>query len=216
MTLVQYEQVPIRDCGELLVDLAGYPFVQDLVYFYRGFSSSSRQYLREGVAEKLVRVQEKLDGYRFKIWDPWRSRAVQDAVYQGYWNELNVEHPDWTGERLRAEVGAFVTLATDPLRIPPHATGGAVDLTLVDQQGRELDMGTGFDHFGPESGYAFEADDWRPQVREHRKLLRESLITSGFRADDEEWWHFDYGTQLWAFSSGNEYAMYDEISEPAP
>lgn len=70
-----------------------------------------------------------------------------------------------------------------------HSRGSTVDLTLVSlADGRELDMGTPFDFFGPESWPDSLAVP--PAARAHRLLLREVMVRHGFRPLKEEWWHF--------------------------
>ena len=129
---------------------------------------------------------------------------------------MKTEHPDWSEERLRERVGTFVTVATDPTRIPTHTTGGSVDLTLVDEIGAELDMGTGFDHFGPEAAalYFEQGGRGNATARRNRRILREALTSADFRFEDDEWWHFDYGNQIWAAASGKPQAAYGEVNTP--
>jgi D-alanyl-D-alanine dipeptidase len=207
------EDIAIRESKDPLIDLSHYPFVLQPVYYRQGLSDTPRMLVRKTVAEKLVSAQKNLAGCRFKIWDAWRPRDVQNNIYRKFWAELSTEHPNWDEERLKFEVGTFVTLASDPRRIPPHATGGTVDLTLVDTSGEELDMGTPFDHFGPES-YSdfFEKNDLNKAMRDNRRLLRNAMAAQGFRVDVEEWWHYDYGNQLWAVSTGESTAFYGEAS----
>ena len=70
-----------------------------------------------------------------------------------------------------------------------HSRGSTVDLTLIDRaSGRELDMGTGFDFFGPESWPSSMAVT--AQQRANRLLLRSVMTRAGFRPLQEEWWHF--------------------------
>jgi D-alanyl-D-alanine dipeptidase len=70
-----------------------------------------------------------------------------------------------------------------------HSRGSTVDLTLVDlATGHELDMGTPFDFFGPESWP--ENPDFPPQVRANRALLRAVMLGHGFKPYEAEWWHF--------------------------
>lgn len=210
MTRVKYETIPIKDNNEPLVDLVDYPFVLEMVYFDRGVSQLASHWLRHGVAEKLVNVQKGLGGkYRLKIWDGWRPRAVQNALYQEFWQKLQTEHPDWNDQQLQNATQQFVTMATDQKRIPPHATGGTVDLSLVDTRGGEVAMGTMFDHFGPEAAPGY-FDSRNKQVAMNRKILRDAMLAEGFTADDDEWWHFDYGCQLWAVRSGESIAIYGE------
>jgi D-alanyl-D-alanine dipeptidase len=211
VTNIKFEQIPIRECGEPLVDLAKFDFALEPAYFKAGLSDDPALYARQQVVEKLLRVQDQLGGYRFKIWDPWRSRVVQGNIYQKYWNELAAAHPDWDENHLRVEVGKFVTAPNNPNRIPPHATGGAIDLTLIGPDGKELDMGTAFDHFGPEAapGY-FEEPGQDTNIRDNRRRQSEALLSEDFRADGDEWWHYDFGNQLWAAEKNKPFAIYGE------
>lgn len=212
MTNAAYQNILISECGEPLVDLANYHFVLDPQYFHMGFTDSPKLYLREGVAQKLLTVQNKLKKYQFKIWDPWRPRDLQNRLYQNYWQSLQKQNPDWSEDKLHQQAGIFLTRADDPNRIPPHATGAAIDLTLVDHNGDELNMGTGFDHFGPEAS-CFYFDEIKPNktISTNRRLLREAMLAEGFSLYPEEWWHFDYGNQLWAFYTNAGHAVYGEV-----
>lgn len=211
MTLFKYDHIPIEETGEPLADLAGYGFVLEPAYYRCGLSDTSEMCLRKGVATRLAAARDGLAPLNFKIWDGWRPREVQHNIYMNYWNEMAGAHPDWDDARLREQVGTFVSTATDPKRIPIHATGGSVDLTLVDGDGAELDMGTGFDHFGPESAALyFEKAGFDKTVRRNRRILRETLTRAGFRWDTDEWWHFDYGNQIWAAALNRPKAIYGE------
>lgn len=212
MTRVSFESIAIEDNNEPLVDLKTYPFVLDTSYFNQGFSTSEKMFLRKGVADKLAEIQASFDGkYRFKIWDGHRPRSVQDAIYNDYYESLKKENLDWTDDALHHATEQFVTKATTQKRIPPHSTGGAVDLTLVDSEENELDMGTVFDFFGPEAAALYyEENEISEKVRSNRQLLRELMIAGGFAMDDDEWWHFDYGDQLWALRSKSPVAVYGE------
>lgn len=211
MTLIKFETIPVKENHEPLVDLSQYDFVIDPQYYKNGLSKDQRIFLRKGMVEKLLEIQEKLKDYKFKIWDGYRSREVQNNIYQDFKAKLRKDNPKWDAAKLNREVGKFVTSADDHSRIPPHATGGAVDLTLVDLEGNEVDMGTGFDFFGEESqSLYFERNNNDGKVRNNRRTLRNVMVEAGFRSDDDEWWHFDYGNQIWAKHYGKPKAMYGE------
>lgn len=215
MTNAQFQSYAIRENNEPIVDLSKFDFILEPAYFNQGFSDDKRMFLREGVVKKLEEIQKELKIYKFKIWDGFRSRVVQNNIYQKFWNGLRQQHPDWDTEKLKTEVGVFITDATDIQRIPPHATGGAVDLTLVDLEGKELNLGTNFDYFGPEaSSTYFDENSIDDIVRKNRILLREAMIAKDFIEYSEEWWHFDYGNQLWAIELHKPYAIYGEASAP--
>ena len=69
-----------------------------------------------------------------------------------------------------------------------HSRGSTVDLTLVDEHGRELDMGGIFDFFGELSHPDYQGVT--PDQFQNRMLLREIMVSSGFVPLKEEWWHF--------------------------
>jgi zinc D-Ala-D-Ala dipeptidase len=84
----------------------------------------------------------------------------------------------------------------DPARGSIHSFGMALDATLVDPHGRELDMGSGYDEMVELSHPRLEAGHLAtgalsPQQHRNRKLLRHVLCSSGFNGIDNEWWHFD-------------------------
>jgi D-alanyl-D-alanine dipeptidase len=212
MTLIDFRAIPIQECGEPLVDLAQLGFLVEPKYFQQGFSKDERIFLREGVAQKLLKAEKALPvGLRLKIWDAFRSREVQNNIYQWYWKLTQEKNPDWSEAQLKLEVGKFVTPPFEADRIPPHATGGTVDLTLVDSTGKELDLGTEFDFFGVEANpFFFEIYKTNPAATENRRILRSVMEAQGFTLEQDEWWHFDYGNQIWALKSGQPFAIYGE------
>ncbi len=73
-------------------------------------------------------------------------------------------------------------------------------------------MGTEFDYFGPESqSLYFELLGNKVDITENRRRLRETMLAEGFTADENEWWHFDWGNQIWALKSGRPLAFYSEV-----
>ena len=213
MTLIDYTKIEIRENGEPVVDLATLGFLLKPTYFEQGLAPDSKIFLREATAAKLLAAQASLpSGLRFKIWDAYRSRDVQNSVYQRYWKELKKEHPDWDEEQLKTAIAKFVTPPYESDRIPPHATGGTVDLTIVDSAGVELDMGTEYDFFGEEAApFFYEIFKTKPEATANRRMLREAMEAQGFTLEQDEWWHFDYGNQVWALKSGKPFAFYGEV-----
>ncbi|MEU8146757.1 M15 family metallopeptidase [Nonomuraea sp. NPDC048901] len=215
MTAVEFEHVAIRENGDPLTDLRSYPFECYPSYFHRGLSPTSAMFVRQAVAGMLVDIQRTLAPLTFKIWDGYRPRLVQRNIFEDYLATLRADHPDTDEEELRKRAEVFVTDPGSSRRIPPHATGGAVDLTLVDAYGRELDMGTPYDHFGPESAALyFEDNAWNTIARSNRRILRDAMTGAGFRCDADEWWHFDFGNQIWAAHFSASVARYGEIEQP--
>src|ERR1044072_390093 len=180
MTAVEFGHVAIRENGDPLTDLRSYPFECYPSYFHRGLSPTSAMFVRQAVAGMLVDIQRTLAPLTFKIWDGYRPRLVQRNIFEDYLATLRADHPDTDEEELRKRADVFVTDPGSSRRIPPHATGGAVDLTLVDAYGRELDMGTPYDHFGPESAALYSEDNaWTTIARSKRRRVRDAMRGAG-------------------------------------
>lgn len=86
----------------------------------------------------------------------------------------------------------------DPQRGSIHSFGMALDVTLLDETGRELDMGTGFDDMTLLSHPALEArflasGELTAVQAANRQLLRDAMFQAGFVGINTEWWHFDCG-----------------------
>lgn len=86
----------------------------------------------------------------------------------------------------------------DPARGSIHSFGMAIDITLLDDSGRELDMGSGFDEMSERSHPALEAallarGEITPAQVANRDLLRAAMAHGGFHGIHSEWWHYDLG-----------------------
>lgn len=131
---------------------------------------SNTCFLRRSTAAKLDAVQKELERMNLglKVWDCYRPLSVQWAL----WAIL----PD---ERYVA----------DPKKGSRHNRASAVDLTLVDSQGKELQMPTGFDDFSLKAGHRYQ--DLPDQAIRNRELLKSQMEKAGFIPLPEEWWHYD-------------------------
>ena len=97
---------------------------------------------------------------------------------------------------------------------PPHSTGGALDITLADAYGNIIDMGSDIDQMDDKSKPDFykniksdEAIIWN----DRRNLLKEIMVKYEFVQHPNEWWHFSYGDQLWAWKNKKPNALYGKI-----
>ena len=119
-------------------------------------------------------------GLRILVLDALRPQRVQERM----WKAL--------------EGTPLTQYLADPARGSIHSFGMAVDVTLVDAAGRELDMGTGFDdltelsHPALEEGFLTRGD-LRAEHLANRRVLRDAMGEAGWRGIRTEWWHFDAG-----------------------
>jgi len=193
--------------------------LQPAYYLQNIHGSISSVYCRKEVAERLLKAANELPvGYRFMIWDAWRPVSVQAALFEAFKKALN-SRTGLDAAELDKLVQTYVSLpSTDEKKPSPHLTGGAIDLTIINDHGEELDMGTGFDHFGEEActNY-YERRALLSQneklIRQNRRLLYNLLTSFGFTNYPHEWWHFDYGNQFWGIQT-QKVAIYNKVLSP--
>lgn len=204
-------RLPLTECGELLVPIVPTDRLRTRALYHEMNLPGAPETLsvRAGVYERLQQVVQKLpDGVALVVFDGYRPLAVQQALYDAFTQEARQKRPDLEGDALRAYVGQFVATPTsDPLRPPPHRTGGAVDVYLVQaQNGEPLPMGTLPDEVSNATATRFYEEAISGgdtnTLRENRRLLFWAMTNAGFQNYNGEWWHFDFGNQRWANLSG--------------
>ena len=132
LTTIDFGHISVEDNGDPMVDLSAYDFVLDPKYYEWEFSDTPQLWARKTVADKLAKIQyQVLNGKRFKIWDPWRSRTVQRKLYEAYWTEVKGKNPEWSEDQIRNQVSTYLSEPDNPDKLPLHSTGGAVDLAAV-------------------------------------------------------------------------------------
>lgn len=132
-------------------------------------------FLRKATAQALYKANEdfKKLGYRIKIFDCYRPLSVQKKM----WKILPGTH-----------------YVANPAKGSKHNRGAAVDITLVDAEGKELDMGTAFDFFGKEAHHTYQ--NLPDNVLKNRKLLKEIMDKHNFKSIYSEWWHYEFRPEI--------------------
>ncbi len=204
----------IIDLDEPLVSLSECGFLCDSQYYAQGVPGSLKScYVRKSVASKLRLAQSWLPkGLKFKIYDGYRPIEVQQRLWNFYRNDLKIKNPDASDEELDKLTGFFVSKPSyDEFHPSLHNTGGAVDLTIVTDNGCALNMGTLFDDFSDRAWTNhFEVHTKCNEVKHNRRLLYNAMIQAGFTNLPSEWWHYDYGTKFWAYFNQKD-ALYKGI-----
>jgi D-alanyl-D-alanine dipeptidase len=108
----------------------------------------------------------KKKGFRIKLYDCYRPLSIQKKMWE------IVSNPEYVA---------------DPKKGSIHNRGGAVDISLVDSSGKEVDMGTPFDFFGIQAGHNYTK--LSNEVKSNRKYLKKVMIKN-------EWWHYNLKTGL--------------------
>lgn len=130
--------------------------------------------LRKEVATALnkANIEFQKFGYTICLFDCYRPLDVQKKMWEIYPDGRYVANPHKNGSI--------------------HNRGGAVDVTLVDTNGIQLDMGTDFDHFGKKAHHDYK--ELPDTVLANRIFLAETLEKHGFARLSTEWWHYNFGS----------------------
>jgi len=115
----------------------------------------------------------KKKGFKIKLYDCYRPLSIQKKMWE------IVSNPEYVA---------------DPKKGSIHNRGGAVDISLVDNNGKEVDMGTAFDFFGIQASHNYTK--LSSEVKSNRKFLKKVMIKNGFNSFDSEWWHYNLKTGL--------------------
>lgn len=217
----QVSALPIRDCQSALVpmSLAPPPMMTYPIYAKRGIPGAIAEcHVRPEVHGRLLQVARGLpEGLSLVILDAWRPWQVQQYLFDTLFKALLARHEELDIETLLAKTREFVSLPScDPAAPSPHLTGGAVDVTLCDENGLQLEMGTAFDEAVPASHSDYferhaPVNDAQRRARDNRRLLYHAMSEAGFTNLPSEWWHYDFGDQLWAWYRGENEALYGPI-----
>ena len=107
-------------------------------------------------------------GYKIKLFDCYRPKAIQKKMFQ------LVPDPNFVANPKKGSI---------------HNRGGAVDISLVDSLGVEVNMGTKFDFFGEEASHNYQ--NLSDEILANRKFLKEIMLQNNFKIFESEWWHYN-------------------------
>ena len=184
---IQFGLVDIKAyCSEIKVDLA-YSSTKNFVGIDL-YGDLNKCFLPKEVAIQLCKAQEYLhkisEYYNIIVFDATRPLHIQQLM----WDSLKIP------------IDQKIKYLASPTTISLHNYGAAVDVGLITQDGRIVDMGTSFDYFGEEAQITQEAlfvkegKLTKEQVL-HRKILRKAMRQAGFKTMSTEWWHFNFCTK---------------------
>ncbi len=132
-------------------------------------------FLRLKTVQALIAANNdfKKKGFKIKLYDCYRPLSIQKKMWE------IVSNPEYVA---------------DPKKGSIHNRGGAVDISLVDLNGKEVDMGTPFDFFGIQASHNYT--QLSNEIKSNRKYLKKIMIKNGFNSFDSEWWHYNLKTGL--------------------
>jgi len=209
-----YHQITIIECSEPLVKIPLELFAVESPHPYQklgaDYGGHSPYYLRQSVIENLIQAQNYLQllhpNWYIQIFDAYRPVAVQQFMVDYSFGEALRERgltdkelsPQQREEAWKAVYEIWAVPSLDMKTPPPHSTGAAVDITLVNDIGEVVDMGSPIDEMSDRSLPEYYHHS-HPEYHAHRQLLRDVMLKAGFQRNPREWWHFSFGDQMWAW-----------------
>ena len=191
----------VRECGESLTTAPC-----DLIIF----ANKEANFARKGVIGRLVAAAKSVHqkhGLKLLVYELYRSPENQAGLRDRDRKELVAAHPEYSESQLEAALNRISAKVGGS----GHQTGGAVDLTLCDESGHPLDMGTLYlEH---DSRTVTDCPDISESQRRNRQILLDAMRQAGFVNYPAEWWHFCYGDRMWAAYARKPYAIYGEVTQ---
>ena len=189
--LEKHNLVKIIPNEKILIDYV--PYATEDNFCHQQLYSHPFIYAHQDAFENLQKASKLAEekGLKLRIWDAYRPFEVQafmadkfpEHVEKGY-----VSHPSEG--------------------VATHVRGIAIDLTLVDKNGKELDMGTGFDDMSEQSHHGQENNK---EAEKNRKILAEIMQKSGFQIYENEWWH--YNLKIFKFDEKGEITGAESVAD---
>lgn len=201
---------PAGDSSEPLIDVQTYSGEIVARYDKHDMEKYTGEVIlvRDAVAKKLADIQGSLYnqyGLRLKVVYGYRHPDIQMSYFETRKLRLGTENPNLSDSELDRLTHNFVAVPS----VAGHPTGGAVDLTIVDTYGNELDMGNKIaDYANPELIKTFARVN--SEQAKNRQLLHDLMIEQDFAPFYGEWWHFSYGDREWA-AFYNRKALYGAV-----
>lgn len=165
-------------------------------------------WVRAELVPMLERAGDNLpDGYKLHIFGGWRSITVQWTAWLKNLENKKLENPNLPIDAIKNI--ARKTSASPENGYGPHQTGGAIDLTVVDTNGNELDMGTRFSDHSVRSTTKYKHIS--DTAKSNRQMLVQAMNAAGFLNYPGEWWHYSYGDRAWATYKRKRCALFDRV-----
>ena len=212
ITDTQITNISIKECNEPLINLEDFkiPRLQHFSLLYKDIPKTEESSkVRKGLANRLIDMLAFLpDNIGILYFEGYRSLTKQKEYFIKKYLEIRKEGLSCieSYDKTSIYVSPFIN------NIPPHCTGGAIDITLfkiVDFT--ILDLGKFGTIFGPNDQSSTLCSNLTNEQINNRLMLLNSAKKAGLVNYGYEWWHFSYGDKVHSYTKGYEYAIYDII-----
>ncbi len=213
--ILSYQEIydtPSSENKESLVDVRTYD--SKILVQYKKLDmlpyTGENIFVRDAVAKKLASANAFLlkdNNYCLKVVYGYRHPDVQKIYFDKRRAELKMKNQQLSEEELDALTHNFVAVPS----VAGHPTGGAIDVTLADASGNDVDMGTEIADFRDSEKIKTFSEEISEYQKGNRKLLHDILTSEGFAPFYGEWWHFSYGDREWACFYKKPSSLYSPI-----
>lgn len=211
--------IPIHENHEPTVDLINQ---KEITYGPPPIQPDNTNYtkIRKTIYDKLKQAQAMLpDGLTFRLYEGYRSLELQQKIFQERYTMLQKEVPTRSHQQIFTESTKFVSPVTNldgSKNIPPHSTGAAIDVYLIDKKGNVVDMGIHLDDTYLDLHGTYCKTDSQiisEKAKEYRKIMGDALRAVGFVNYPTEYWHWSYGDRYWAYQTHHSFAIYGTLAK---
>lgn len=163
--------------------------------FYKRINPYYPVLVRTTVLEKLTRVAEKLpDNLFLQVDSGYRTNKTQCDLWNTRFKQFKGKKTSKTDQEIYEQVDKLVHNPKDG--VPPHTTGGAVDVSLINKSGKELNLSEPYKKYYDEP--QLKSNNITEHAQNQRVLLSSLMLSGQFAPNDKEYWHFSYGDKAWA------------------
>ncbi len=169
--------------------------------------------VRKNIYDRLLTASSFLpEGYYFGIIEGYRSIEQQQKSWDRTIEKIKKEFPAWSTEKIIHEASL---VSARPNILANHNCGGAIDLTLLDTNGNQYDMGTLYPNentnMNERKKFPMYAKNISQEQKRNRAILRNAMTSAGFVYYPGEWWHYCYGDRMWAVYSRRKECVYGPV-----
>lgn len=218
---MSFTSILVLECGEPLVDIRREGGLQWGPPPERPETAPDYCWVRREVHRKLLRVQQSLpQGLFLRLYEGFRSLPMQTLLFDEEKARVAAAQPGLSAQQVHEQATILVAPPVQwdgTLNIPPHSTGGAVDIEIVDAAGRVIDFGMEIKDWihVPAAFCETRHEKLGDTAKANRLLLAQAMQAEGFVNYAREWWHYSYGDRYWAWLTGRPNAIYGPTERPA-
>jgi D-alanyl-D-alanine dipeptidase len=210
-------KIPVHENNDPLIDLRD----QHLIVFGPSPevpNNTDYTKMRKPVYDKLVEAQQILPaGLKFCLYEGYRSLALQEKLFKDRYGELEKAHPTLSPDEIFIETTKLVSPVINldgSQNVPPHSTGAAIDVYLINADNEVVDMGIRTDEWMKDLDGSLSmtsSSKISPEAHKNRTILSDVLTKVGFINYPTEYWHWSYGDRYWAYHKKKPNALYGSL-----